>query len=337
MMSRRRLAFGLVVGIPALGMLAFGQEPVKIDMTEVRNLRMGQPGAIRAKDRPADLPLTEISLQVVVNTEGRVESATAVQGPGLEQFFHEAETVERSQRFKPFEKGDIAVRVSFTDYVSVLPLEQWGPKAPFPEIKDWTSLKMRLERTACFGSCPDYSIEVNGDGEVDFNGISSVLVTGHHQGKVSKDVVKSLLATFRRADYFSLKDGYHMMVTDCPTFTTSLEFDGKKKSVVDYMGLEVGMPEAARDVEDAIDQAVGVDKWVKGNSATAPALKAEKWDFRADTADNRALCANIVAHGSPELINSSLRMVRRCAAERKRETPRCSTQRPRATWNSSSS
>lgn len=144
---------------------------------------------------------------------------------------------------------------------------------------------------------------MRGDGDVEFEGTSGVLVTGHHRGHISEQAVRDLLAAFRRANYFSLKDKYVFPATDAPTYTTSIEFDGIKKSVRDYVGLSAGMPEIVPDLEDAIDRIAGTEKWIKGNAETPAALVAEGWDFRADTQENRALFARVVAHGSQELID----------------------------------
>ena len=117
------------------------------------------------------------------------------------------------------------------------------PKVPFPEIKDWTTLKISLKRTQCYGPCPSYSVEVKGTGEVTYFGTGNVLVAGQHHAKLAKSSVEALFAAFRQANYFSLKDDYSMFVTDNPTYKTSIEFDGQKKSVLDYVGWRAGMPE----------------------------------------------------------------------------------------------
>ncbi|HEY3458643.1 MAG TPA: DUF6438 domain-containing protein [Bryobacteraceae bacterium] len=170
----------------------------------------------------------------------------------------------------------------------------WGHlPVPFPEIKDWNSLRMGLKRTTCFGPCPSYSVEVRGNGEVEFNGESNVLITGRHHSQIPKEAVLNLVSAYRRASYFSLNDRYRYLVTDNPTYTTWIEFDGRKKSVMDYVGLRAGMPEAVQDLERTLDKIAGTEKWVKGNDQTGAALIAEKWDFAAGSEENRALFANI--------------------------------------------
>ncbi len=297
-MSYRRLSLPLVAAL--LVSSVWAQQPIKVQIEDMFEHRIGSPGVIRSDAKLSYPEQDYVELDVVVDAEGRVESAHAIKGP--QQFFEQAEEIEAKRKFKPFQKDGEAVRAAFQDYVSIVPPEKWAEtRVPFPEIKDWNSLRMGLKRTRCFGACPAYSVEVRGDGGVEFNGESNVLITGHHHDQVSSQAVRDLFAAFHRADYFSLNDRYHSLVTDNPTYTTWIEFDGQKKSVVDYVGLHAGMPEVVQDLERAIDEISGTDKWVKGNEQTGAALVAEKWDFRADTEENRALFANAVERGNRDL------------------------------------
>lgn len=166
---------------------------------------------------------------------------------------------------------------------------------------------MTLERTECYGPCPIYKVEVRGDGEVAYEGLSPSLIPGHHRSRISKEAVQRLVAEFRKANYFSLKDRYVWPVTDLPTFKTSIEFDGRKKSVVDYMGRQVGMPEAAERLEISFDEIAQTGKWVEGNRETVRSLIAEGWNFQADSEDNRELFANVVDRGPKEVMEFCLR------------------------------
>jgi ankyrin repeat protein len=172
---------------------------------------------------------------------------------------------------------------------------QWASRrVPFPAIRDWNSLRIRLTRTGCYGFCPEYSVEIRGTGEVLFDGKQNVLMLGHHRGRISAAALGGLLAAFRSADYFSLKDEYVAMVTDNSTTTTSIEFDGHKKSLKDYVGFAAGMPEIVTELENKIDQLAGVDKWIRETPQTAPSLLAEHWDFQAGTPENENLFAHVI-------------------------------------------
>lgn len=242
--------------------LTYAQEVVKIDGRELRNHRVEPVKSIHANLPPAEFLHDTVTLRVIVDTAGNVESAQAINGPS--EFFAQAEDIEHQRKFKPFEKDGVPVRASLDDYVSIFPPEQWGDTSiPFPEIKDWKSLRIRLKRTLCYGPCPAYSVEVSGDGSVDFDGVSNVFIVGHYQARISDEAVRELVAAFRRANYFSLKDRYAAPITDNPTYTISIQFDGITKSVTDYAGVLVGMPEVVEDLESTIDRIAGTEKWIK--------------------------------------------------------------------------
>jgi hypothetical protein len=148
--------------------------------------------------------------------------------------------------------------------VGVAPPEKWSSvHASFPEIKDWSGLRITLNRTACFGACPAYNVVIHGDGSVDFNGKAFVMIVGSQHAKISTQAVRDLVSNFKRADYFSLNNQYVTPVTDCPSYTTSISFDGVTKSVQDYMGTESGMPEVVGDLEEEIDSTAHTDRSYK--------------------------------------------------------------------------
>ena len=121
---------------------------------------------------------------------------------------------------------------------------------------------MSLSRTACMGWCPSYSVVISGDGDVYFDGRSNTHAQGQQHAHISQDAVERTLAAYRNADFFSLNPKYIMQVTDMPGVTVSISFDDRSKSVIDYVGLQVGMPESVVELEAAIDDAAGTAKWI---------------------------------------------------------------------------
>lgn len=63
-------------------------------------------------------------------------------------------------------------------------------------------LRVKLERTACFGFCPVYSIVIHGDGRVDWAGQANVLAIGHRRGRVSRAELDALVRLLDRARFF---------------------------------------------------------------------------------------------------------------------------------------
>jgi hypothetical protein len=213
-----------------------------------------------------------ITITVVLDTAGSVVSALALPEnqekdtpPAL---LVQAEAMVRGLKFRPFYRNGHPVSVSFERYVNTLPLELMPAQhVPFPEVQDWNSIKIILERTVCFGNCPSYKIELHGDGTVLYEGRAFVAVTGSQRASVPKASIIELVKLFEQADYYSLLSQYKSRITDNPTQTTSIEIDGQRKQVVDYLGLYVGMPLSVMKLEEAIDRLSGDARWVHGPSA----------------------------------------------------------------------
>jgi hypothetical protein len=123
-------------------------------------------------------------------------------------------------------------------------------------------VEIRLTRTVCFGFCPDYTVTINGDGGVRYEGRRFVNAVGVRTATIPRQNVARLLARFDEIGFDSLRDAYRGQVTDLPTYTITLTRNGRSKSVVDYAGLSVGMPRAVRELQDEIDRVAGTSQWV---------------------------------------------------------------------------
>jgi hypothetical protein len=136
-------------------------------------------------------------------------------------------------------------------------------RVPFPPIVDFHSVTITLSRGPCFGSCPVYRVEIDGDGSVRYQGDRFVGVTGARTAHVRISKVRSLVRAFQKADFFWTFDSYRAPITDLPTYTLAIAFDGRSKQVVDYDGAMRGMPKEIAALEAAIDATAGTDRWVK--------------------------------------------------------------------------
>ncbi len=116
------------------------------------------------------------------------------------------------------------------------------------------TVHIKLERGQCFGTCPAYSVEIDGDGKVEYHGDEFVLAKGHRTQTISLAAVASLLDKFRAADFWSLRPQYVARMTDNSHYRVTLTIGGQTKSVIDYVGREVGMPASVTELEDEIDR-----------------------------------------------------------------------------------
>jgi hypothetical protein len=242
-----------------------------------------------------------LTFQIVVSPDGHVESATPIGDE--KRHVEEGRAIEMARRFKPWAQDGRDIRVRVTDYVELLPPEEWAlfPQK-FPEQWDLKGVEIKLSRTACFGTCPDYSVSIRGDGGVHFTGRRFVLIPGNHEVRILPEAVMELVEKFERARFFAARDKYVAGVTDNPTYTLSLTLAGKTKSVTDYVGTQVGMPLAIVDLERDVDELAGTERWIKGNTESAPSLKAENWPLGSNSTENSNLYASVVREKNQPLI-----------------------------------
>jgi len=187
---------------------------------------------------PADLarPLT---FEVVVGPDGKTLDAKQISG----FIFGDLTLLWKTWQYRSFERNGHPVVAKVRESVAILPIRKRSEVyIPFPEIHDWNSLRITLSRSGCYGSCPTYEVEIHGDGSVLYDGKANVATKGRHTGKISHASLMELVGAFRKADYFSLADGYVSGVTDMPTCASSISFDEQSKSVLDYLGRRLGMP-----------------------------------------------------------------------------------------------
>ena len=114
---------------------------------------------------------------------------------------------------------------------------------------------------------------IKSDGSVLFEGIRNTKFKGKTKGNISKDKVKELIKEFEKADYFNLNDKYNyetcpQSYTDAHDVNTSIQINGKKKSVSHYLGcsgyntdFEKPLADLTR-LEDKIREISGANRWI---------------------------------------------------------------------------
>ncbi len=114
-----------------------------------------------------------------------------------------------------------------------------------------------------------------------FEGGGFVTAQGKHTDKVNSDDVRKLAKRFVAADFYSMESSYTANVTDSPTYTLSIEIDGHKKTVEDYVGDWQGMPAVITELEDGVDEFARTRRWIEGSEGLVQALQAENFDFQS--------------------------------------------------------
>ena len=169
----------------------------------------------------------------------------------------------------------------------------------FPASFDLSQVVMRLERGQCHGSCPEYSVEIHGDGSVTYEGKSSVLVEGKLDWIIPHADVVALIDELQKAGYFKLKDEYSDGSFGGPHCKSLLTIANKTKSVSDGGGsackpnapTDKCVPDRVRAIHDAIDRYSGATGLTQGDGRTIPLLERARFDFNSTAAASALLFA----------------------------------------------
>ncbi|MGB0388596.1 MAG: DUF4377 domain-containing protein [Ardenticatenaceae bacterium] len=124
-----------------------------------------------------------------------------------------------------------------------------------------SDVMITLERTACFGTCPIYTVTVYGDGRVEYEGTDYVDVTGAQSSNIGVGGVSQLVEAFAEAGYFEWNDAYtNIYVSDMPTVITSMTLEGQTKRIERYEGDQSAPLELVK-LENLIDTSVNSAQW----------------------------------------------------------------------------
>ena len=127
-----------------------------------------------------------------------------------------------------------------------------------------------LERTACYGPCPVYTVSATAGGRVVFEGRAHVARVGTAVARVAPAVVAGLVARAEAADHAGYPDALtqgsgacERVSTDGPTATTTVRTAGGVSRVEHYSGCNGFTGEAALAAFEAeVDRALGTAAWV---------------------------------------------------------------------------
>ena len=118
----------------------------------------------------------------------------------------------------------------------------WTKKVNTSEIE----LIISLQRTACFGTCPIYKIEIFSDGSGIYTGTRFVENIGVSKFQLVKSDINKILEFANKIGFSKLKDEYSEPITDLPTTYITI----KDKKIKVY----TGAPKTLKNLENLIDQ-----------------------------------------------------------------------------------
>lgn len=342
-MNRRLLFQVAFVTLAIQGCSASSQPVARMGVFDLLSQRISGQTEISGN---SDMRFRSLSVLVTVDIDGNVIDAVS-DNPDYKGDTRAALDAARHWKFKPqsFEGKPIVAVGSIP--INLLPKEiPPDRQVPWPSIGA-QGFEITLERSACFGSCPDYRVAISSDGIIRFStqdqnfpgtaaevhklfSGQNVLLPGVHETKVDPQAVTRLLERFKAANFMGMEPKYVTPVTDNPTFALTLRIGGKAKRVVDYAGREAGMPSVVTDLEKAVDDLAETNRWVRGNAQTVALLKAEDFDFRSKDAAALIQSAIELAWRPDERVNAAALITAALAEGLDLNTPLNSSERGRS-------
>jgi len=123
-----------------------------------------------------------------------------------------------------------------------------------------------MQRSGCFGRCPQYLVTVHADGRVEFVGERYVNAMGRHQKRIDAAQAARLLAP-ARALFGSLKDftpeqpACRPYATDHASIVLGYAEGQQRRTLRHYLGC-ANAPAVLTDFEQLLDEVADVAEWV---------------------------------------------------------------------------
>ncbi len=128
---------------------------------------------------------------------------------------------------------------------------------------------MRVSRGPCFGHCPVYSVSMNAQGLVEFDGKHNVAQPGEHEQQRAREDFAALLRELDTRGVFGMSGSYvpgnkacGQYVTDMPSAALQVSDGTREARVEHYLGCH-DAPAALSKMEDLIDERTGAVHWIK--------------------------------------------------------------------------
>ena len=115
-----------------------------------------------------------------------------------------------------------------------------------------TTVFLKMQRTPCYGKCPNYTVEISNNGKVNYFGKMFVDFEGQHYGNISITDVELIKTKIKEVNFFELKDKYDSPATDVPSTIFEATINNQFKKITNRHN---GPPEL-KDLEKLIEEIV---------------------------------------------------------------------------------
>jgi len=114
---------------------------------------------------------------------------------------------------------------------------------------------VQIERTACFGTCPIFVMNINNKGDVDYNGVKFVKNEGQFAKKLPNATFKTIVEQVQNSKVWELKESYdNQGISDLPSLVFSCTLGGKQKKILCRYGCPAEITTLVRSIEGLVGE-----------------------------------------------------------------------------------
>ena len=106
-----------------------------------------------------------------------------------------------------------------------------------------------MHRTACYGRCPDYTIEINKDGTITYTGIRFVEDSGVYRKKIGADKAGAILNKLNESRVDTCRRMYTSRIQDLPGLFFTVKYTDSVKSILNANWGPAYLSEIAGEME----------------------------------------------------------------------------------------
>jgi hypothetical protein len=118
------------------------------------------------------------------------------------------------------------------------------------------NLMVSLQRTACFGKCPVFTVEIFKDGKVTYSGLAHVVKRGSYAAIAEADFIEKIQKRAKEIEFFKMSDKYpqgDIQIVDIPSTLTYIRLGEKGKLITDNYDAPKDLIEFEKWLEKELD------------------------------------------------------------------------------------
>ena len=116
------------------------------------------------------------------------------------------------------------------------------------------NLFLKMQRTPCYGKCPNYTLEIFESGKVKYNGKMFVENIGEFESVLSTTSIQTIKNKIKEINFFELNDKYDSPATDIPATIFEVFENNQQKKITNRHKSPESLKELEKLIEDIVYQ-----------------------------------------------------------------------------------